>query len=160
MPKPKINTTGLDFVQRVERIRRAGQQAKVPSRRPDIDPAEPLGDRLAKMLDLFKSLKTKPSHMIFFVMYDIEDNKVRKQVADYLIAKGCVRVQKSVYMAELPRGEFEQMNQALKEVQEAYENNDSIIFVPISTDELRAMRLIGKNIDFELVANEPSTLFF
>ena len=41
-----------------------------------------------------------------------------------------------------------------------YENNDSIILTPISTDELTAMKLIGKNIDFDIITGNKSTLFF
>jgi CRISPR-associated protein Cas2 len=37
-----------------------------------------------------------------------------------------------------------------KEVQDCYENEDSILLVPVSTDEIRAMKMIGVNIDFDL----------
>lgn len=48
----------------------------------------------------------------------------------------------------------------MKEVQECYDNNDSILLIPISTDEIRAMKLIGKNIDFDLAIKNRNTLFF
>lgn len=63
--------------------------------------------------------------MIFFVMYDIESTKVRNQVAKYLLKNGCVRVQKSIFLADLPLNTYEKIRNDLAEVQQAYENNDS-----------------------------------
>lgn len=85
--------------------------------------------------------------MIFFVMYDIESDRVRKQIADYLIEKGCERIQKSVYVANLPAQTYAEIGHDLKEVQEAYDNQDSILVLPISGDQLSAMRIIGEEID-------------
>jgi len=48
----------------------------------------------------------------------------------------------------------------LAAVQSCYENNDSIIVCPISTDYLRALRIIGKNIDVDIVLKNKNTLFF
>jgi hypothetical protein len=45
-------------------------------------------------------------------------------------------------------------------VQECYENNDSILLVPVSTDEIKAMKVIGQNIDFDLILKNKNTLFF
>ena len=39
-------------------------------------------------------------------------------------------------------------------------NNDSIFLVPVSTDEIRAMSVIGQNIDFDLILQNKNTLFF
>lgn len=41
-----------------------------------------------------------------------------------------------------------------------YENNDSIILCPASTDELRAMDVIGENPDIDIVMKARNTLFF
>ena len=98
--------------------------------------------------------------MIYFVMYDIENNKVRNLVARYLIKKGCTRIQKSIFIASTDRNVYNQIQTDLKEVQECYDNNDSIILVPVSTDEIRSMKLIGQNIDFDLALKNRNTLFF
>ena len=98
--------------------------------------------------------------MIFFVMYDIENNKVRHQVSKYLMRNGCTRVQRSVFLADLSNNQYEQIKSDLTEVQAAYENKDSILVVPISTDYLTAMRIIGQTIDVEIITHNRNTLFF
>lgn len=54
--------------------------------------------------------------MLFFVMYDIESNKVRYQVSKYLIKKGCFRIQRSVFLAELSHEDYSQIRSDLAEV--------------------------------------------
>ena len=98
--------------------------------------------------------------MLFFVMYDIESNKVRRTVATYLEKKGCQRIQKSVYIANLDSTVYEQIRSDLTEVQGMYENNDSIIFCQASVDELKSMDVIGHNLDLDLVLKGRNTMFF
>lgn len=98
--------------------------------------------------------------MLFFVMYDIESNKVRNQVAKYLLRKGCFRVQRSIFLADLNNQDYEQIRSDLLEVQACYDNHDSIMIVPISTDFLRSMKIIGKSIDIDIIMNSKNTLFF
>ena len=98
--------------------------------------------------------------MLFFVMYDIESNKVRRTVATYLEKKGCQRIQKSVYLANLDSSVYEQIRSDLTEGQGMYENNDSIIFCQASVDELKSMDVIGHNLDLDLVLKGRNTMFF
>ncbi len=98
--------------------------------------------------------------MIYFIMYDIENNKIRTHIAKYLERKGCIRVQKSVFIAESERKRYDEIHATLKEVQEMYENRDSIFLVPVPADHFRAMKVIGESIDFDLVTNQRNTLFF
>ena len=102
----------------------------------------------------------KSLNMLFFVMYDIESNKVRNQVAKYLLRKGCFRVQRSIFLADLNNQDYEQIRLDLSEVQACYDNHDSIMIVPISTDFLRSMKIIGKSIDIDIIMNSKNTLFF
>ena len=98
--------------------------------------------------------------MLFFVMYDIESNKVRNQVAKYLLRKECFRVQRSIFLADLNNQDYEQIRLDLSEVQACYDNHDSIMIVPISTDFLRSMKIIGKSIYIDIIMNSKNTLFF
>jgi CRISPR-associated endonuclease Cas2 len=98
--------------------------------------------------------------MLFFVMYDIEHPRIRTHLARYLLRKGCHRVQKSIFLARLDRAQYEEIYQTLKGIQEAYDNHDSLLLVPIGQDELRAMRLLGKTVDVELVTGQRNVLFF
>ena len=44
--------------------------------------------------------------------------------------------------------------------QEAYENNDSIIVLPVSTDYVRMMKIIGQKIEVDIITHSKNTLFF
>jgi CRISPR-associated protein Cas2 len=137
----------------------------LPERTPDLGKAVNLGDlpsldlRVAEVLQIVKRKHDK-NRMLFFVMYDIESNKVRNQVVKYLLRKGCFRVQKSIFLADLEHAAYQEIRNDLAEVQACYENEDSILVVPISTDYLQAMKIIGKNVDVDLVLKNKNTLFF
>ncbi len=98
--------------------------------------------------------------MLFFVMYDIENNKVRRLIAKYLIEMGCQRVQKSIYIANLSHDKYDRIKADLTQVQSFYDNEDSILVVPVSNENLTAMKMIGQNIDFDIVTRNKNTLFF
>ena len=126
----------------------------------EAESLEELDERIKKLLGILTNVNRKDNRMIYFIMYDIEYNKVRHQVAKYLIRKGCTRVQKSIFIANSDRMKYNELVQTLREVQEMYDNNDSIFFVPVSTDEIKSMKVIGKNVDFDLVTGSKNTLFF
>lgn len=98
--------------------------------------------------------------MICFIMYDITSNKVRTSIAKFLLKKGCTRVQKSIFMADMPSDEVEDIAQKLTEIQKMYDNNDSILIVPLSEDYARAMKIIGQEVDIDLILHSKNTLFF
>ena len=81
-------------------------------------------------------------------------------MAKYLLGAGCIRIQKSVYLLRSENARFEEIHTTLYEVNDAYTNEDSIILVPVNASDVRAMRLIGRNIDIKLVTDPPNTLFF
>lgn len=121
---------------------------------------EGLPERIQKLLNIIKSQPIKPTDMLAILMYDIEDNKVRTLIAKYLIEKGCIRIQKSVYILKTQPKEYKEIIETLKEVQEVYENNDSIIAVPIPLNTPGSMQIIGKEIQIDTLVNNPNTLFF
>ena len=93
-------------------------------------------------------------------MYDITSNKVRTTIAKFLLKKGCTRVQKSIFMADMPSDEVQDIAQKLTEIQKMYDNNDSILIVPLSEDYARAMKIIGQEVDIDLILHSKNTLFF
>lgn len=93
-------------------------------------------------------------------MYDIASNKVRHQVVKYLQRKGCTRVQRSIFLADLGMDEYDCIRKDLAEVQAVYENKDSILIVPISSDYLRSMKIIGQKIELDIIMHNKNTLFF
>ena len=98
--------------------------------------------------------------MLFFVMYDIESNKVRALVHKYLKRMGCTPIQRSIFLADTEIETYNQIKSDLADVQEAYENNDSIIVLPVSTDYLRMMKIIGQKIEVDVITHSRNTLFF
>ncbi|MBK6949016.1 MAG: CRISPR-associated endonuclease Cas2 [Haliscomenobacter sp.] len=98
--------------------------------------------------------------MIYLIMYDITDNKVRTQIAKYLEKQGCTRIQKSVFLARSEAKNFQEIHDTLRDVNEMYDNEDSIILVPVNASDARAMKLIGKNVQIEAITDKPNTLFF
>lgn len=119
-----------------------------------------LEQRVKSILGIIDDKYRKSTNMLFFVMYDIESNKVRRYVVKYLERKGCTRIQKSIFLADLSMDKYQDIRNDLAEVQAAYDNNDSILVVPITTDYLRSMKIIGQNIDVDIITHTRNTLFF
>ncbi len=119
-----------------------------------------LDERIKRILGLVNRTNRPASNMLFFVMYDIESDKVRHQVVKYLQRKGCTRVQRSIFLADLAMSEYDGIRKDLAEVQAAYENNDSILIVPISADYLRSMKVIGQKVELDVIMHNKNTLFF
>jgi CRISPR-associated endonuclease Cas2 len=120
----------------------------------------PVSERIEKLRTMLtKSKLRKPGNAMFFIMYDIENNKIRRLIAKYLIRHGCVRIQKSVYFADIKRQLFVEIQQTLMQINEMYDNDDSIFFIPVSDDHLNNLRVIGRNLDFEYMTTHVSTMF-
>ena len=152
----------LSFVEKMLLMKKAGfshRGASFADTEPVIDPLDELPTRIKKILDIsFNHRKT--TNMLYFVMYDIENDKVRTQIAKYLEKQGCLRVQKSIFFADTKRNVFDKIHDDLKAIQEMYNNHDSIFLVPVSTDMLRSMKIIGQNTDFDIIMKNNNTLFF
>jgi len=126
----------------------------------DYDAIPDLPARVREIIGLINKPQRPAVNMLFFVMYDIESNKVRHQIAKYLLRTGCLRVQRSIFLADLSAEKYELIRRDLTEVQSLYDNHDSILVVPISADYLQAMKIIGKSIDLDIIMKSKNTLFF
>lgn len=78
----------------------------------------------------------------------------------FLLKKGSTRVQKSIFMADMPSDEVQDIAQKLTEILKMYDNNDSILIVPLSEDYARAIKIIGQDVDIDLILHSKNTLFF
>lgn len=152
----------LSFVDKMRMMVRAGLEGSPSPNRVsnDYDPMDPIEERVRRMLGIINGEKRRATNMTFFVMYDISSNKVRNQVVKYLIQKGCTRVQRSIFLADLDTKVYNEIREDLAAVQQAYENEDSILIVPLSTDYLKSMKIIGQNIDIDVITKCKHTLFF
>jgi CRISPR-associated endonuclease Cas2 len=142
----------------LEKIAKAG--IRPIQKKVDLEGLLTLEERVNVILRIVKSEPIKATEMTYLIMYDISNDKVRLQIAKYLLKQGCVRIQKSVFMVKSTNKHFEEIHQALKEVNSYYDNEDSIILVPINTTDVRSMKLIGKNVQIETITDKPNTLFF
>ena len=161
MKKPGKKKEAVSYLQKMLMMKKAGiGMSPVSSLSPAADDKmEPLSERIPKILGLTEK-KPKATEMIYIIMYDIEDNKVRGQVSKYLDKMGCIRIQKSIFMAKTERSVFDRIHKDLTEVNELYDNTDSIIMVPVTTDEVRSMKLLGNNVDMSFFVNKPNTMIF
>lgn len=159
---PRKRKTPLTFVEEMAKLRSAGLgESPSPDRSlPDMDVLPSLEERLSVLFEIVRNKKRGGSQMLFFVMYDIESNKVRRHVVKYLERQGCTRVQKSIFLADLPVEKYDSIRNDLAEVQACYDNEDSILVVPISTDYLKAMKVIGKSVNVDIITRSRNTLFF
>lgn len=157
MPRPPKKEYTL--AERLHKISEAGINEH-PDPLPEADRILPLQERIGKMLNIFKSRPIKATEMTYLIMYDITSDKVRLQIAKYLEQQGCIRIQKSVFIVKTENPHFQKIHDDLKEVNSYYQNQDSIILVPVNATDVRSMKLIGKNLQIEAIVDKPNTLFF
>lgn len=138
----------------LERIKNAGISETNSIKEAGLDN---LDTRIDFLLSITKNNNRK--HMVFFVMYDIENDKVRTLIAKYLIAQGCTRIQNSIFIADTSKERMDSIVKDLTSVQKTYENNDSIIVTPMSYVNFESMHIIGKQINMELVKKEKKVVF-
>ena len=153
--------TEISFIEAMRKLHNAGMDTSAaPNRSLPNEDIMLIEERVTHIFGLIEKDNRPANNMLFFVMYDIESNKVRYQVVKYLLKQGCLRVQKSVFLADLPSVTYDVIRNDLAQVQACYENNDSILIVPISTDYLNAMKIIGQKIDIDIITKSKNILFF
>lgn len=158
---PRAKKPPLSFVEQMKKLIASGinDSPKIVVK-DDSDALTPLEERVQGILGLSDNARKRKDRMLFFVMYDIESDKVRRLVVKYLIREGCTRIQKSIFLADRPVATYNKIKSDLAEVQAVYDNEDSIIVLPVTTDYLRMMKVIGKNIDVDIITHSKNTLFF
>ncbi len=83
--------------------------------------------------------------MSLLISYDIEDNYLRKKIADYIIDAGFARVQFSVYIGTVNEKATLQTIDWLNKVP-AHKNwkaNDSILVLSFTNQQLKNMLILG-----------------
>ncbi len=95
--------------------------------------------------------------MIAWVMYDIEDDKVRTKVAKLCKQAGFYRVQFSVFLGSIDANQKDTLELQIRE--KIDEEKDSVYIFPMSKNELQATVLLGKAFDKNLITDEVKALF-
>ena len=124
--KEKADKLSISFVEKMQRFAHAGiAGSSSPNRLSNsLDDLSSLEERLQKVIGIVNQMNRPSTNMLFFVMYDIESNKVRRLIAKYLQRKGCMRIQRSIFLADLSMADYDSIRNDLAEVQAAYENKD------------------------------------
>ena len=152
----------IPYIEILRKLSRAGVQNSPPINRRtgDFSNIQTLQERVDFLMGVVNKPKRPATNMLFFVMYDIESDKVRYHIAKYLERKGCTRIQRSIFLADLDKKIYDLIKSDLEEVQSVYDNQDSIIVCPVSTDQIQAMKIIGEDISIDIITRSRNTLFF
>lgn len=146
----------LTLAQALARLKEKGLH---PPSDASLEGIDDLTLRIREILGILQEKPLKADEMTYLIMYDIENDKVRLQIARYLLREGCIRVQRSVFIARSENSRFQSILDTLKEVNEHYANKDSIILVPVNATDVRSMKLIGRNVQLDTLMDPPNTLF-
>lgn len=71
--------------------------------------------------------------MNYMVSYDIRNNRIRKLVSDYLINKGFIRIQKSVFLGEVKVEIYENIIVYIENIID--KESDNICSIPINKND-------------------------
>lgn len=156
---PRKKKPPLSFVEMMRKLKSSGIGDRKIAEQNGLEEIDSLDDRIRHILGTIGKQNIR-GRMIFFVMYDIESNKVRNLVVKYLQKNGCYRVQKSIFLANTTVEAYNMIRSDLEDVQAVYENQDSIIILPVTTDYLNMMKVIGKNVNIDIMTHSKNTLFF
>lgn len=162
MPRKKQPKQPLPFSELNQKLAEVGLPA-VLSNDQLPDHYEQLPEGLRNFMDFLKPGKTpfrKAEDMYCLIMYDIESNRIRRLMAKYLEQKGAMRVQKSVFFARFHRKLQKEVVDMLRRMHDCYDNEDSILVLPVGEDMLGSLTCIGKEFELQLITAPKHTLFF
>lgn len=90
--------------------------------------------------------------MLYWLIYDIAENKIRKKVSDKCKDYGMYRVQKSSFVGEITRNKAEMLMEEVKDVI-GEEFKDCIFLIPTCKDCFGRKEILGY-FDEQLVKNK------
>ena len=94
--------------------------------------------------------------MIVWFLYDIQNDKKRKEVIKIAQANGLIRVQKSVFVGDVNKRRIDLLTNASKKVID--KNTDSIFIFPIAQDDYDKLVMIGRNFDRSFISNKKGAM--
>ena len=95
--------------------------------------------------------------MLTWVIYDIQNDKIRNNVAKLCLEAGIYRVQKSVFLGDLNSTQLKELKLSIEEIYKP--NTDSIYIFPMCKDDFKSCILLGKAFDKDLVSDQVKAFF-
>jgi CRISPR-associated protein Cas2 len=93
--------------------------------------------------------------MLTWVVYDITDDRTRTKVARRCLNFGLYRVQKSVFLGEVPPNRVVEILLFSQELLDP--QTDAVFVFPMCREDFDKVRVVGQSFDRELVADEILT---
>ena len=97
--------------------------------------------------------------MIFLLLYDIGNDKMRGLLSKYIEGKGGFRIQKSTFLINSDSEIFNEIYSSVTCLEEYCEKNDSIIIVQIPMANAQTIKTIGKKIPLSRILKTEKTIF-
>ncbi len=99
----------------------------------------------------------KQDEQLLWVIYDIQENKIRTKVAKTTLESGLYRVQKSVFLGSINKTRLDELKMRIADVID--EEKDSIYIFPMCEADFKKTILMGQAFDKEMVTDEIRALF-
>ncbi len=93
--------------------------------------------------------------MLTWVVYDITKDRTRTKIAKRCLDFGLYRVQKSVYLGDLPANRVEEVVLFSQELLDP--ETDAVFVFPMCRDDFDRVRIVGQGFDRQMVADEVLT---
>jgi CRISPR-associated protein Cas2 len=93
--------------------------------------------------------------MLTWVVYDISKDRTRTKIGDRCLDFGLQRVQKSVYLGDIPPNRVDEIIVFSRELLNL--KTDSVYVFPMCRPDFDKVRIVGQGFDRELVADEILT---
>lgn len=93
--------------------------------------------------------------MLTWVVYDISNDRTRTKVARRCLDFGLYRVQKSVFLGEVPPNRIDEILLFSQELLDPV--TDAVYVFPMCRQDFDRVRIVGQGFDRQLVADEVLT---
>lgn len=98
--------------------------------------------------------------MHYLICYDIAHNPTRTRVSKLLLRQGCLRLQKSVFLAvAFPPAEIGRLRELLA-LETPLQGPDSLLLFPTDGDHLKSAFCIGHNEALQQIRHPSRSMFF
>lgn len=99
--------------------------------------------------------------MTHLICYDIENDRLRKKIADKLLEEGLERIQYSVFIGPVSQIRKKALVQWLQErLQDMESPQDRMLILKVNPDHLSKMIILGEiSVDIALMIGKKNTLF-